>query len=136
MRLRTSLPGKQNDMEDMYTNRSGAEEPPDQNTRRNSTGFAGDLKGKVDSQTNPYPKADPTSYAATPTSLRHQQDGRRFQPKILRRQSSKLPGAQTYQRETEEERMGKERQEDREEGALQRWRENTDPPETNLRFNF
>ena len=64
------------------------------------------------------------------------QDGRRFQPRILRRQSSKLPGAQTYQMETEEERMGKERQEDREEGALQRWRENTDPPETNLRFNF
>lgn len=59
-------------MEDRYTNRSGAEEPPDQNTRRNSTGFAGDLKGKVDSQTNPYPKADPTSYAATPTSLCHQ----------------------------------------------------------------
>ncbi|KAL0656166.1 hypothetical protein Bca4012_076750 [Brassica carinata] len=125
-------------MEDRYTNRSGAEEPPDQNTRRNSTGFAGDLKGKVDSQTNPYPKADPnllcryTYLAVSPEP----QDGRRFQPRILRRQSSKLPGAQTYQRETEEERMGKERQEDREEGALQRWRENTDPPETNLRFNF
>ena len=93
--IRVSPPGKQNDMEDRYMNRSRAEEPPDQNTSHNLTEFAGDLKKKVDTQTDPYPKADPnllcryTYLAVSPET----QDGRRFQPRILRRRSSKPPEA-------------------------------------------
>lgn len=111
MCFRTSSPRKQNDMEDRYTNRSRAEEPPDQNMRHNSTGFAGDLKGKSTAKRIPTQKADPnllcryTYLAASPET----QDGRRFQPRILRRRSSKFPGAQAYRRETEGERRGKEK---------------------------